>query len=129
MDKLHPFTRSVSHIPLPERFTYPFHYTPHPLCVEAAEEVQRYLVGCEGADEGEMFGVLVVRAADGTVGFLAAFSGIWAGSYRHAYFVPPVYDLQEPNGFFARGERELDALNRKVRALEEAPALVACRQR
>ena len=76
-----------------------------------------------------MFGVLVVRAADGTVGFLAAFSGIWAGSYRHAYFVPPVYDLQEPNGFFARGERELDALNRKVRALEEAPALVACRQR
>ena len=129
MDKLHPFTRSVSHIPLPGRFTYPFHYTPHPLCVEAAEEVQRYLAGCEGADEGKMFGVLVVRAADGTVGFLAAFSGIWAGSYRHAYFVPPVYDLQEPNGFFARGERELDALNRKVRALEEAPALVACRQR
>ena len=129
MDKLYPFTRFVSHIPLPEQFTYPFHYTPHPLCVEAAEEVQRYLAGCEGADEGKMFGVLVVRAADGTVGFLAAFSGIWAGSYRHAYFVPPVYDLQEPNGFFARGERELDALNRKVRVLEEAPALVACRQR
>ncbi len=80
MDKLHPFTRSVSHIPQPDRFTCPFHYTPHPLCVEAVGEVQRYLAAQtawqEELKEGKMFGVLVVRAADGTLGFLAAFSGI-----------------------------------------------------
>ena len=40
---LHRFTTSISDIPLPERFTYPFCYTPHPLCVMAAEEVQNYL--------------------------------------------------------------------------------------
>ena len=34
---IHFFKKSVSHIALPEKFTYPFHYTPHPLCVLAAE--------------------------------------------------------------------------------------------
>ena len=37
---LHHFTRSIAHIALPDKFTYPFHYTPHPLCVMAADEVQ-----------------------------------------------------------------------------------------
>ena len=36
---IHFFKKSVSHLALPEKFTYPFHYTPHPLCVLAAEEV------------------------------------------------------------------------------------------
>lgn len=40
---LHRFKTSIANIPLPERFTYPFCYTPHPLCVMAAEEVQHYL--------------------------------------------------------------------------------------
>ena len=40
---LHHFTRSIAHIALPDKFTYPFHYTPHPLCVMAADEVQVYL--------------------------------------------------------------------------------------
>ena len=38
---IHFFKKSVSHIALPEKFTYPFHYTPHPLCVLAAEEVKK----------------------------------------------------------------------------------------
>ena len=33
---IHFFDQPVSHIALPERFTYPFNYTPHPLCVLAA---------------------------------------------------------------------------------------------
>ena len=37
------FAQPIQSIPLPERFTYPFHYTPHPLCVIAAEETQAYL--------------------------------------------------------------------------------------
>lgn len=40
---LHRFTTSITDIPLPERFTYPFCYTPHPLCILAAKEVQSYL--------------------------------------------------------------------------------------
>ena len=40
--KFHTFAQPIQSIPLPERFTYPFHYTPHPLCVIAAEETQAY---------------------------------------------------------------------------------------
>ena len=49
---------------LPEHFTYPFCYKPHPLCVMAAQEVQAYLkTQKQWAAElkaGKMFGVLVV---------------------------------------------------------------------
>jgi tRNA pseudouridine32 synthase/23S rRNA pseudouridine746 synthase len=40
---IHFFKKPVSHLALPEKFTYPFHYTPHPLCVLAAEEVKEYI--------------------------------------------------------------------------------------
>lgn len=123
MDKLHSFAGASAHIPLPDKFTYPFHYTPHPLCVMAAEEVQRYLVSVDAWQEelrkGKMFGVLVVRTSGGEVGFLAAFSGILAGSNQHAYFVPPVYDVQEPGGFFGIEEGQISAINERIRQLQE----------
>ncbi|MBR6622042.1 MAG: RluA family pseudouridine synthase [Bacteroides sp.] len=96
-------------------FTYPFHYTPHPLCVCAAEEVQHYLQSRsdwhEELQQGKMFGVLVVRTPDGTIGFLAAFSGNLAGSNHHDYFVPPVYDLLNPDGYFKEEEARISSLN------------------
>ena len=48
-----------SDIPKPERFTYPFCYEPHPLCILAAEEVKREIERIHPT-EGKMFGVLVV---------------------------------------------------------------------
>lgn len=94
---LHHFHIPVADIPLPERFTFPFCYTPHPLCVAAAKEVQAYLglqeAWKEELAQGKMFGVLVVRTQEGETGYLAAFSGILAGSNVHPFFVPPVYDL------------------------------------
>ena len=39
----HSFQTSIAGIELPRLFTYPFHYTPHPLCVMAAGEVQAYM--------------------------------------------------------------------------------------
>ena len=100
---LHTFSK-FEHISLPEQFTYPFHYTPHPLCVKAAEEVQAYLQTRTGwhseLQQGKMFGVLLVRTPEGETGFLAAFSGNLAGSNHHSYFVPPVYDLLNPEGYF-----------------------------
>ena len=59
-----------SDIPEPERFTYPFCYEPHPLCILAAEEVKREIERIQPT-EGKMFGVLVVEG-----GFLAAYSGL-----------------------------------------------------
>ena len=120
---LHRFTTSISNIPLPERFTYPFCYTPHPLCVMAAEEVQNHLSKQsdwqEELSQGKMFGVLIVQTKDGSIGYLTAFSGILAGKNIHPYFVPPVYDLLQPQGFFKIEEENISAINRRIRRLEE----------
>ena len=119
----HHFKTSIADIPLPKKFTYPFCYTPHPLCVRAAEEVQHYLEEQkewqEELEQGKMFGVLVVQTADGEVGYLAAFSGILAGKNNHPYFVPPVYDLLQPQGFFRIEEENISAINRHIKRLEE----------
>ena len=133
MNKFHPFPQSVSRISLPEKFTYPFHYTPHPLCVMAAEEVQTYLEEKEEwkkeLENGKMFGVLVVRTDAGEIGFLAAFSGILGGRNLHAYFVPPVYDLQKPDGFFLVEEEQISAINVCIRQLSEDKNYIDCKQR
>lgn len=121
-DMLHRFHTDVSGITLPQRFTYPFCYTPHPLCTAAAGEVQDYLrqqpEWQEELSHGKMFGVLVVQTADGSIGYLAAFSGILAGSNRHPFFVPPVYDLLQPEGFFKLEEEQISQLNRRIAQLE-----------
>ena len=71
----------------------------------------------------------MVRDADGQVGFTAAFSGILAGSNRHRYFVPPVYDLLRPDGFFRREEHEISLINRRIDELEASPDYADCRAR
>lgn len=111
---LHTFS-NFEQISLPERFTYPFHYTPHPLCVQAAEEVQDYLQSRtdwhDELQQGKMFGVLIVRTPEGKIGYLAAFSGNLAGSNHHAFFVPPVYDLLNPEGYFKEEEARISEIN------------------
>lgn len=131
MDKLHSFGRSVSHIPLPEQFTYPFHYTPHPLSVIAAEEVQAYLLSRKDWENdlelGKMFGVLIVQTETGELGFLAAFSGILAGKNLHSYFVPPIYDLQQPQGFFRIEEDRISAINARIKQLQADKEYTDCK--
>ena len=120
---LHHFHTPVADISLPERFTFPFCYTPHPLCVAAAKEVQAYLglqeAWKEELAQGKMFGVLVVRTQEGETGYLAAFSGILAGSNVHPFFVPPVYDLLQPQGFFKIEEEQISQINTRIGLLEE----------
>ena len=133
MDKLHYFADSISLLSLPEKFTYPFHYTPHPLCVAAAAEVGRYLEtkGEWQAElqKGKMFGVLIVRTGEGKVGYLAAFSGILAGKNQHAYFVPPVYDVQDPDGFFRIEEERISEINNRIEELQSDVRYKDCKQR
>lgn len=125
---IHFFDQPVSHIALPERFTYPFNYTPHPLCVLAAEEVKAYISTKKEWQEeltlGKMFGVLIVQTQEEesfSIGYLAAFSGNLAGKNLHPYFVPPVYDLLQPQGFFKIEEEQISAINVRISALEVNP--------
>ena len=128
---IHFFKKPVSHLALPEKFTYPFHYTPHPLCVLAAEEVKEYIASRKEWQEelafGKMFGVLIVQTDNGItnneenqIGYLAAFSGNLAGKNLHPYFVPPVYDLLQPEGFFKIEEEQISAINIRIRELENS---------
>lgn len=133
MDKFHHFSRPVSHISLPEQFTYPFHYTPHSLAITAAEQVQVYLRSRKDwekdLEQGKMFGVLIVQTVTGETGFLAAFSGILAGKNLHDYFVPPIYDLQQPQGFFRVEEDRITAINIRIRQLQTDKDYIACKDR
>ncbi|MFC5271548.1 pseudouridylate synthase [Adhaeribacter terreus] len=126
------FQEPIDSYALPEKFTYPFKYTPHPLCLLAAEELQRHLKaqtewehnfgleeGKTGAVIGKMFGVLLVRNAQKEVGYLAAFSGKLAGGYHHANFVPPVYDSLLPGSFLNTGLQELTRMNLEISALQQ----------
>ena len=131
--KFHTFAQPIQSIPLPERFTYPFHYTPHPLCVIAAEETQAYLKERtewrEELQTGKMFGVLVVRTRAGEIGYLAAFSGNLAGKNVHPFFVPPIYDLLQPDGFFRQEEEQINEINARIRTQQASPALEDARSR
>ncbi|MBO8440691.1 MAG: RNA pseudouridine synthase [bacterium] len=121
---LHPLPDSTTGIAMPERFTYPFNYTPHPLAAIAAEELMRVVALCgelhPSVDQGKMFGILVVSTQEGSLAYLAAFSGNIGGRNAVGGFVPPVYDLLNPHGFFIREEQVITALNHRIRHLEES---------
>ena len=137
---IHFFKKPVSHLALPEKFTYPFHYTPHPLCVLAAEEVKAYIASRKEWQEelasGKMFGVLIVQTDNGItnneenqIGYLAAFSGNLAGKNLHPYFVPPVYDLLQPEGFFKIEEEQISAINIRIRELENSSSYLDSKEK
>ena len=121
-------TLNVS-IPSPRQFTYPFCYEVDPLAEAASLELQRYIADADlmSAEKGcgKMFGVLVVEYEDeeGALqrGFLAAYSGLLGGRNDWQYFVPPVFDAQQPDGHFKRTEREISAINREISAIEHDP--------
>lgn len=97
----------------PERFTYPFCYTPHPLVKEAAEELCRRIKSDESLDylfsEGKMMGVLMVETSAGDTDFLYGFSGSVKGNSIIDGFVPPIFDLLNPDGYYRKKEAEIVA--------------------
>ncbi|QEC42495.1 RNA pseudouridine synthase [Pseudobacter ginsenosidimutans] len=117
----------IAGIALPERFTFPFYYEPHPLAKIAVSELQHYLetqtdldhnFGLspekEGSVIGKMFGVLVVQDAEGKLGYLSAFSGKLANSNDHPKFVPPVFDMLIENSFFLKEVEIISAVNHRI---------------
>jgi len=130
----HSFKNNISEITLPDKFTFPFRYKPHDLCVIAAQELQQYLesqtdfehnFGLQesqiGSATGKMFGVLVVQNSKGTLGYLCAFSGKLANQNHLPHFVPTVFDMLAEDSFFSKGIKELTVLNSRVKLLENEP--------
>lgn len=88
----------------------------------AADLVQQYLASrTDWADEigqGKMFGVLVAKDRSGQLGFLAAFSGNIGGRGTHDFFVPPIFDITLPDGYFRTEERSITELNHQINSIE-----------
>lgn len=122
LPQFHPLEIRDPESELPAMLNDPFDYTPHPLCRRAAEEVFGHIAQhpewSAELDNGKMLGVLVVSTGSGEVGFLAACSGNLDGRNDHPYFVPPVYDILNPNGEFRRGEAVISDINRRIADIE-----------
>ncbi len=115
---------------MPERFTFPFYYEPHPLTKIAAAELQQYLESQTDLDHnfglsadrddmviGKMFGVLVVVDNKGKIGYLSAFSGKLAGTNDHPAFVPPVFDMLTENSFFLKEQEVISMVNTQIETI------------
>ncbi len=121
------------------RLTDPFvEGPPHPLARRAAEELQRFLrhggpasgldVGAlDAPGQGKMFGVLVVAAPDGRIGYLRGFSGMLDGRWLVDGFAPPLFDPVTRDAFLPAGEAELRALGERHAELAEGAEPVALR--
>ena len=107
--------------------------SPRALAFVAARRVAAYVEQhpelTEGEVCGKMYGVLVVEAPGGCRWFLAAHSGLLGGRNDWPFFVPPVFDAQQPDGHFKTREREISGMNRRIAELMQRPQLFEARQR
>ena len=117
--RLHPLPPSSP--AAPPAFPYPHHYRPDALAQRAAKELRDYLEQHRIGRGGKMFGVLVVRATDGTLGYLAGYSGKLSEEGQLPGFVPPVFDVLDPKGFYRAGEGEVAQLSEAVERTENDP--------
>ena len=126
----------------PQQLNDPFNYEPHPLCILAAEEIKKYVRAhkelLEDAEKGEMFGVLIVKLEEReerkeereySLGFLAAYAGLLAQRNDWEWFVPPVYDAQQPDGRFKQTEAKISALNHQIEQLTDEKAILELKHR
>ncbi len=123
------FVNKIDHIVLPEKFTFPFYYEPHPICLLAAQELQARIsiqfddsrgFGEGDTMHGKMFGVLVVENDKKEIGYLAAFSGKINGNNLHPGFCPPVFNILVEDGFYRKGELEIMAVTQQIENIENS---------
>ena len=132
MNYFQKFKAPISEIELPEKFTFPFYYKPHPLAKIATKEVQEYLENQTdfkhnfGLSEdnttlpiGKMFGVLVVKNSKNEIGYLTAFSGKLADKSLPDKFVPPVFNMRSYGSFYIKGEEKITEMNHRLSFLEQ----------
>ena len=118
----------------------PYYYHPHPAARLAADDVLLHLskhpVWHHLFEQGKMLGVLVVNLASAdaekqndailsrvhyldNIAYLVAYSGVINGLCdTDGFFVPPVYDLQQPDDFYLQRDAAITQLNSQLAELE-----------
>lgn len=129
------FDESIDNYALSEKFTFPFYYEPHPLCLLAAKQLQLHLetqtqwqhdfglTDDKKTAIGKMFGVLLVQKNNGEIGYLAAFSGKLADQNLLPKFVPPVFDMLTEDSFFLSEQKVINDINYQIKTLEQNPKI------
>jgi len=127
------FNASIEGYTLPKRFTFPFYYQPHPLCLLAVKELQHYLetqnewqhdfglLADNGSASGKMFGVLLVENHKQEIGYLTAFSGKLCNTYNLARFVPSVPDTNEIEALLETEQIIINQLTKQLKHLQATP--------
>ena len=126
------FKENTSGIEVPDKFTFPFYYEPHPLTLVATKELQEYLekqtdfkheFGLKGTELknaiGKMFGVLVVKKTDNSLGYLAAFSGKLADNSFPDKFVPPIFNMRSEGSFYVESEKKIEKIGEKIELIKK----------
>ncbi|WP_332870689.1 RluA family pseudouridine synthase [Colwellia sp. 75C3] len=118
------FTSDISQYPLPAKFTYPFHYQAHALALAASEELQLKLKRFHPVDteqQGRMYGVLIVKDDEGSLGYLSALSGNaneWRGDTDAVInFVPTIHQAYEQSEFEKTQQVEINDINTTITRL------------
>ncbi|MBC7843893.1 MAG: RluA family pseudouridine synthase [Gemmatimonadaceae bacterium] len=125
-----PFHPAPDSAELPARFPTPFDRSAvHPLARRAADETIAMLQspaaaawGLDATGGGKMFGVLVVKARDGTVGYLRGFSGQLGGQWTIEGWAPPAFDPAARDAIWIAGEVEMLAMTAERDVLARDPA-------
>jgi len=135
------FKEDVSGISIPEKFTFPFYYEPHELAKIATKELQTYLekqtdfvhnfglYNDKNNDSiGKMFGVLVVKKADNTLGYITAFSGKLADKSLPKIFVPPIFNMRTEGSFYIRGEKKIEEIGAEIQLLKKDKTYISLKK-
>jgi tRNA pseudouridine32 synthase/23S rRNA pseudouridine746 synthase len=135
------FKEDVYGISIPEKFTFPFYYEPHELAKIATKELQTYLekqtdfvhnfglYNDKNNDSiGKMFGVLVVKKADNTLGYIAAFSGKLADKSLPKIFVPPIFNMRTEGSFYIRGEKKIEEIGAEIQLLKKDKTYISLKK-
>ncbi len=122
----HRFTQNTNETPLPECFTNPFNYEPHPLVLLAKEQLTSF-VNAHGRlrsilQEGKMLGVLIVRNRQGELGFLAGYSGRFIEQIDTNYFVPMIFD-PNTSEYYQEKNKEIIEISQRIADKENTSLL------
>lgn len=124
------FKEDITKIDLPEKFTFPFYYTPHPLALMATKQLQKELetnnwehnFGHERnlplPPVGKMFGILVVQNQRKQIGFLKAYSGKLYQNFTPKGFCPFILDAEQINEIQNNQSMKINSLTQKISELE-----------
>ncbi|MEZ8723627.1 pseudouridine synthase [Vibrio pomeroyi] len=112
---------------LPERFTFPYYYTPHPVCELAMQQLQQSLLDCgvNETSQGNLYAVLLVQHPQTQeLGYLSAFSGLQLDSSLEPQlssiaFVPSAFDKQQFQALNTQGLTQKATLADDIANLEQ----------